>query len=291
MRQNIFITLAKYASQQEENFLTEAFVYLLDVMLEKDSSSGISILKEISGAKSHNWFSEKQTISITTQITIEKDRPDIAITIGNEKIIFIEVKHDSKLGEKQLERYYSHLENSHYTAKQLVLLTRSRNSIQETNLDKTKFHHICWYEISSWLSEIESKNKTVTYLIQQFIGFLKDKEMSMEKITWEYIRGLPAMKNFLDMLGAAISEANPELTTKKTIGWTWGGYYLEGNIFLGLRFTDHLLLSFENDTGNKPTFIKSLHLEENHFFSLSAGEQLELLVTFIQESYTAYNNL
>lgn len=291
MSKNIFISLAQYASRQDENFLSEAFVYLISMMLEKDKPVGISILQKISGLKSQSWYSEKEQISISTQITVEGDRPDIAINVSNKKVVFVEVKHDSSLGEEQLERYYSHLEKTPYEEKQLVLLTRSRRSIQETNLETTKFHHICWYEISSWLSDINSKDQIVTYLIRQFIEFLKDKDMSMEKITWEYMRGLPAMKNFLDMLGAAISEANPELTTKKTIGWSWGGYYLEGSIFIGIRFSNHLIVTFENDTGNNPSFTKTLSLEETHFFSLSAGEQLEILVSFIKESYLIYNRL
>ncbi|MBT7071173.1 MAG: hypothetical protein HN855_09845 [Anaerolineae bacterium] len=291
MKKNIFISLAKYASRQEENFLSEAFVYLLSTILERDKVTGISVLKKLSGSKSDSWFSEREQISITTQITIEGDRPDIAIKIANEKIVFIEVKHNSTLGKEQLMRYHSHLKGSGYREKQLVLLTRSRSSIKETRLETANFHHVCWYEVSSWLSDIDSQDQMITYLIRQFIDFLKNKDMSMEKITWEYMRGLPAMKNFLDMLGAAISEANPEFTTKKTIGWTWGGYYLEGNIFLGIRFSNHLTLTFENDTGNNPSFIKTLSLEESHFFSLSAGEQLEILTTFIEEAYLAYNKL
>ena len=288
MTANVFASLARYATRQEENFLTEAFVYLLNLILEKEAEAGKGILGNICGEICFSWFSTNEQLSITTQITITNGRPDIVIEIGKDKVVFIEVKHDSIIGEDQLERYYAYLQSSHQKQKQLVLLTRSKSSLQETKLGKDKFHHVCWYEISGWLSEVKLKDQTIKYLVQQFLEFLKEKDMSMEKVTWEYIQGVPTMINFLNMLGTAIYEANPEIGVKKTIGWSWAGYYLDGGIFLGFRFDNHMLLSFENDTGNNPTFKRELGLEQAHFFSLSAGKQLECLIDFIDKSLEEY---
>lgn len=288
MYTNLFSALSRYATRQEENFLTEALVYVLNLLLEKTDAKGVEILQQICGDATASWFTDYGNISITTQNTIDEGMPDIVVTIAGDKVAFIEVKHDSSLGQDQLERYYAHLMSSPYVDKQLVLLTRSRNSIQETSLDQEQFNHVCWYELSGWLSEADLNDETSHFIVQQFLEFLREKEMSMEKVTWEYIEGVPVMANLLNMLGIAISEVDPELGVKKTMGWSWGGYYLEGEIFLGFRFANHLVISFENDTGNNPTFKRDLLLEKVHFFSLSAGEQLECLIEFIRKSYSEY---
>jgi len=106
----------------------------------------------------------------------------------------------------------------------------------------------------------------------------------MEKVTWEYIKGLPAMINLSNMLGIAISEVSPEKSLRKTVGANWSGYYLDGNYFIGFRFNDPLVIVIEDNNGTNPSCKKDLMLEDIYFFSLSAGEQLESLISFIKKS-------
>ena len=68
------------------------------------------------------------------------------------------------------------------------------------------------------------------------------------------------------------------------MGASWAGYYVE-EIFIGFRYASPLMIVFENNTGNNPTFKRDLYLEKVHFFSLSAGEQLECLIDFMQKSF------
>ena len=288
MSNNLFSSLAHYASRHEENFLTEASVYLLNLILVRENKIGLNVLFNMCGKETTSWFVNAPVISITTQKSVEEDRPDIVIQVGPDKVVFIEVKHDSSLGQDQLEKYYAHLENSSSQEKQLVLLTRSRHSVQETTLDQEQFHHVCWYEISGWLSEAEFQDETSQFLVQQFLDFLKEKEMSMKKVTWEYIQGVPAMINLVNMIGTALSEVAPESNTKKTVGASWAGFYIEG-IFIGFRYANPLLIVFENDTGNNPTFKRDLYLEKAHFFSLNAGEQLECMIDFIGKSFNDFS--
>lgn len=287
MVKNIFSTLSKYAFRQEENFLTESLVYILSLILERENVIGLSILAKLCGVRFATWLDNASTISITTQYSVDEGRPDIVIQVGPDKVVFIEVKHDSSLGQDQLERYYAHLENSSPQKKQLVLLTRSRHSVLETTLDQEQFHHVCWYEISGWLSEAEYQNETSQFLVQQFLDFLKEKEMSMEKITWEYIEGVPAMVNLANMLGTAITETLPEEKITRTAGWNWIGYYVgeETDLFVGVRYRAPLKVVIENDRGNDPTFQRELSLQKAYFFSLNAGEQLQCLIDFIRSSF------
>ena len=289
---NLFSSLSRYAFRQEENFLTESLVHLLNLILEKEQDLGFEILSRLSGEKTKDWYGDEPAIMVTTQFTMEEGRPDILIEIGNNKLVFIEVKHDSSLGKKQLERYYSHLEGLKDKETQLVLLTRSRHSIQETSLDKGSFHHVCWYEISGWLSDANIKDEVTKYMVDQLLDFLIEKEMSMERVTWEYERGIEAMFNLANMIGTAIAEIMPEEKTRRTVGWSWIGYYLgDGtDVWIGVRFQEPMKLLFENDNGNAPTYRRELYLPEVHFFSLSAGEQLETLMEFLHQADVEYKS-
>ena len=121
-----------------------------------------------------------------------------------------------------------------------------------------------------------------------FLDFLKEKEMSMEKITWEYIQGVPAMVNLVNMIGITLSEVAPEFNIRKTVGASWAGFYMDG-IFIGFRFANPLIMVFENDSGSNPTFKRDLYLEKAHFFSLTSGEQLECLIDFVRNSQKEYS--
>lgn len=112
----------------------------------------------------------------------------------------------------------------------------------------------------------------------------------MEKVNWEYMEGVPAMIRLANMLHIAISEALPEMKWKRTAGWSWMGYYVGGSppLFIGFRYQNPLTIVFENNSGNNATFITDLSLSDVHFFSLSAGEQLECLIQFIKESQVEY---
>jgi hypothetical protein len=290
MSVNIFSSLARYADRQEENFLTESFVYLLNVLMQQDNAIAIAILQKICGEKCLLWFSSLNNIIISTQLTTNMGRPDIVIKVDNNKIVFIEVKHDSHLGQTQLERYKNYLINSSYQENQLVLLTRSRHSIRETELAREQFHHVCWYEISGWLSESKFENKTAEYTVHQFLDFLREKEMSMERVSWEYMEGIPAMIKLANMLYTAIAEALPEERVRRTAGWNWMGYYAGDNnsFFIGFRYQDPLKVVFENNGGTNATFGRELSLLNSHFFALSAGQQLECLINFVRQAKIEY---
>ena len=79
-------TLAKYAFHQDENFLTETLVYLMNLILEREYKMGLEILAGICGTKVAGWLESAPEIAITTQFTVEEGRPDIVIQVkGNNK--------------------------------------------------------------------------------------------------------------------------------------------------------------------------------------------------------------
>lgn len=199
-------------------------------------------------------------------------------------VVFVEVKHDSSLGEEQLERYWEQLQRRATNQKQLVLLTRSKHSVQETSLPADQYRSICWYQISALLSEINLDDEVSKHAIEGFLEFLAEKGMSMEKIERDYIRGVPALRNLANMIGTAMAEAFPEVHTRRTAGWSWIGYYFSGKSWVGLWYDDPMNVLVEKDSADDPKPNRRLDLEARNFFSLTAGEQLELLISFIASS-------
>ena len=65
------------------------------------------------------------------------------------------------------------------------------------------------YEIYNWLAVLKAKAKdpSNTYLIDSFNCFLEGKQMSIQKVGWEYINGVPALINMLNMIEVAIESA------------------------------------------------------------------------------------
>lgn len=113
--------------------------------------------------------------------------------------------------------------------------------------------------------------------------------MTVEKVEWQYMDGVPAMLKLANMLYTAISEALAEEKCARTAGWSWMGYYVgDGPLFIGFRYGAPLVVVFENNRGTSPTFSRELELPNAHFFSLSAGEQLECLIKFIKDAHSEY---
>lgn len=109
--------------------------------------------------------------------------------------------------------------------------------------------------------------------------------MSMKKVTWEYIEGVTALVNLIEMLEAALSEAMPGVKFVRTAGWNWRGLYFEDDLFVGVRYDQPLVLVLENNRGYPPvTDKRDLKLEQVHFFSLTRGKQFECLVEYLRQA-------
>lgn len=115
--------------------------------------------------------------------------------------------------------------------------------------------------------------------------------MNMEKVEWEYIRGVPAMRNLVNMIGTAISEALPEANSRRNAGWDWIGYIIEDKLWLGIQYDEALSVMINNYGEQSATFIETMDLEDAHFFALSPGEQLEILISFIKENAEKFNSI
>lgn len=283
MGDNVFSTLFR-ARLGAEDYLTEAFVFLLKLLLERAPDNGLAVVNRLSGLSQVASFEHPESIVTSTQVIVEGGRPDIEIRDGEDRLVYVEVKHDSPLGVRQLERYLSELQAAPSANTRLVLLTRSRVSAWETTLAPDEYQHVCWYEIHNWLAEADVRDEVCQHFIYSFMRFLEEKQMSMEKVPQEYIRGVPALLKLTNMMEASITEAIPNAKYTRTAGWSWRGFAIEGGYFYGCRFAQPSLVVFDNSYAPSQTYKRDLDLESVRFFSLSNGEQFECLVGFLRQA-------
>jgi hypothetical protein len=303
---NLFKDLSRHLSERHEDFLTNSFVYLLNYLLDNEKPLGIALLNFICVKNSEFVFSEGEEVVITTQKSTSEGTPDIEIK-SIDKCIYVEVKHDSGLGIKQIERYRKALGNERMPVKKIVLLTKFSLDFEESKEEGAPDKHIRWYQIHRYLEELKPRGEVGKFLINQFIGFLEGKQMAIQRVGWEYTNGIRAFLNLVNMIGIAIEDLGIKIY-QKTAGWEWRGYYLEGrDEFCGVYFEEPdsiYLFSFgllsykpqekdfrfpfyEDDGG---TYFE-LALEDAHFFALQKDEQLDFLKKFISTCHSEAKRL
>lgn len=145
---DIFTALAKYNSARDENYLTEAFVFVLNSILLRNNGIDRGIACELLNmlcVKDNQFsFNEVDSIIIETQEVTDEGTPDIKI-FTPDKLIYIEVKHDSPLEKTQISRYKNVIEHSEATMRKVVLLTRFAVSIK--NEEERPYKHVRWYDL------------------------------------------------------------------------------------------------------------------------------------------------
>ena len=305
---NIFSALGKYNSAIDENYLTESFIFVINSLLSNnpsDRSIGCEFLTYICTKDNEFMFAESDDLSVSTQECTDQGTPDIKVFCPPDKLVFIEVKHDSPLGETQISRYKQALDQSEAKIKKVVLLTRFAVDFKHDS--EKPYKHIHWYEIYNWLSSKLShiKDPVNLYLIQAFNSFLEAKKMSVQKITWEYINGMPAMLNMANMIEVAIESSGvPQYKgSPRVAALEWRGYYLgSSEILCCIVFNDPLNLhiqlvdkqKFDKSKVPSPSYPVredkksmwiSLSLEQIYFFSLDKDKQLALITNFVKTGY------
>jgi hypothetical protein len=283
MAQNLFSCLSRYSSTAVENYLTEALVYVLRLLLQRAPHDGLRIVNELTGSHEAPLFSDPSSVCILTQVSTDEGRPDIEISDGISVRVYVEVKHDSPLGQDQLERYRSQLLASGVPSTQLVLLARSRTAALATTVTAEEFVCRTWYDVYNWLSAVRTEDGVSRFLTEHLMSFLEEKSMSMKRVGWEYEEGIAALMNLNDMLKAAIEVALPDPKLLITAGRSWMGYYLPNDYFVGVRYDNPMILVCEDERGYpQAKYKRGLDFGASRFFCLSKDEQFETLVEFVR---------
>jgi hypothetical protein len=301
---NLLSALYKWAHRQDENFLTEAFVHLLQHLLDFAPASGIEIIGKITCGACFLRPEEADLISISTQVDTEIGRPDIEVRT-QDCLVYIEAKKESGLGHKQLERYRAKLLSSGYTTTKLVLLTRY--PVTYDNDGERPDVELRWMQIAEWLEKLQTNSPVTDFLIKQFLTFLYERGIRMEKVGWELPEGQRSLRSLLAMVGEAISSNNLKIY-QKSAGWDWIGYYLESKAsFIGYYFDEPEILRFEATLQILPEpekitrgeligkqWINRLNLtseEKGFFFAQSKMNQFKLIEKFLEDSWKIFQEL
>jgi len=205
-RDNLLIALDRWASGQHENFLTEAFVDVLNRLSSSSPELFGQLLKRITDGEFNPAVEELAGFNVVSQLSTDQGSPDIAI-MGPDHYALIEVKDQSPVDPDQLNRYSRLIELNTAGNKCLVLLTRD----QAPPLDiKWLQKPIRWYQVLEWIGDIKDKHElddVSGYVIRQFLGFLEGRGMAVEKVGWEFAPGLRQLMNLKTLMREALEGA------------------------------------------------------------------------------------
>jgi len=309
---NLFSSLLRRAYGQGENFTTEAFVWLLKLLLDRERSVGQRLIGRLCFGKEACPEVNDSRLLISTQELTEEGKPDICVS-STVLLAFVEVKTGSGLGKDQIGRYLRALEQrANGRTTRLTLLTRG--SVEFAEAEAKPHLSVRWHAVADWLCQETERieSESVRFAVEQFVGFLEEQIMSIEHVGWEYTNGIIAMRRLVEMLEEALHRAEIEIY-KKTPSWTWMGYYLKNKEFwVGIRYAEpnRLLLGYEDATADseklssledleasglpieqmycngKAEFVLRLDDERVHFFAMSKENQLIKLIDFLKKAYS-----
>jgi hypothetical protein len=202
---NIFDSLYKWVSRQDENFTTEAFVLVLLHLQQFDPEIASVLLQKLTDSKLHLDKEQIKFLQIKAQSSTEQSRPDIEMRF-HDILIFIEVKIDSDFGDTQISRYKSDLNKSGLSNTILIAITRYAYPFYQKDSTEQPDINIRWHQIADWLNNLKPVNQTSSFLISQFVNFLGKRGIGMDKVSWELSNGIRSFQSLLTMISEALTE-------------------------------------------------------------------------------------
>ncbi len=310
---NLLVALSRWASGQQENFLSDAFVHLMNALAQEAPAAFSTLLERMTDGIIVPTADSARAFRITSQVSTPLGTPDIEIT-GPGCYALIEVKDQSEVSVEQLERYSRLIEQSDAGRKSLVLLTR--HHFADLGIS-SPLRSIRWTQIAEWLTDAIAKfrlDPASLYTVKQFLGFLEAKGMSVNRTGWEMVAGIQQFKNFKVLLREAMESAGAHRIWSAYgadfNGWAipYGSansstfyafvHFEEPEILRFLCKATHVLDQHKPewvvDSGDRLALGRSLDLsaEEVHFFSRNLDSQRTVLEEFVASclAQTTYTN-
>ena len=297
----------KWATRQDENFLTESLAVVLEQLLILAPAVGTRLIARITGDFIALPPEDAGAIEINTQIETGKGRPDLEIRSPH-RLAWIEVKAESALRVGQLEGYRILLNANGVAETRLILLTRYPEIIKPGA--ERPDAQIRWFEVSDWLEgdlgEAQSTSDIGGYLVLQLLNFLEVRGMTLTQVGKFMPEGLRALSNLMNMLFEAANACG--VSVKRQPDWDSIGFYLDGRKYwVGVIYNDSAYLTFK--TCSKIDVEAALNLgvgeldeeakwvpgrqrwmrwveldsEEIHFYSRSKLSQMQWLEEFLRD--------
>jgi hypothetical protein len=299
---NLLDSLSRWASSQQENFLTEAFVHLLDHLTESSPRSFAALVTNLSDGVITPNEDTAPDFHVVSQISTDEGAPDIEIS-GPDSYALVEVKDQSPVNLDQLERYSRLIFDREENKSCLILLTRyPAPPVESSELVAP----VRWTQVSRWLTEIieeENLDDVASYLASQFMAYLNGKGIVVERVGWELEPGLRQLTLLKSMFEEALVSAGVErvytaygadftgVSVQKT-GTTQSGYWMTivfsdpGVVMftvLGECLIENPIQTWE-EAGNVRRRYLNLVDEDVHFFARSVDSQLAIVEEFATSS-------
>jgi hypothetical protein len=312
MIDNLLLRVSKW-SGQPENFITEAFAHLLRNLLSDESEIGASLLKYMTNGIVSIHQSDADKVSVETQVRIPYGCPDILILTPQHRV-YVEVKDGAPPGDTQISRYRQDLKRFPDDIQTGVILL-TRYPVIPTAENEEPDCYIRWYQISEFLEQKRPgvSNAETGYLVDSFLGFLKEKSMAIEAVGYELSAGVHGLQNLLTMIGEALASCKIPIH-QRTAAWSYIGYYVDASRkhYFGVYYDTPTWLTFEGNLDPKGPHYDKLreHLstldgeeesgqwtrkidlasEEVHFFALGKANQMRFVEDFVQKSWKMFQD-
>ena len=190
MDYDLFLNLFKYRESEKnsplENYLTELFAYILRFLISKRNPVVITLFNEYFHIDCSDSDFENITIETQNEYWIEKyqcyARPDLEISINNERVYFIENKVDSDLNQygeiDQIQLYEAIKLKAPKKNMGVRILTKYEISTKSKSFDTGK-DKVFWRQTYKLLKECDLENDI---LIQNYLNFLEEYNMGERKV-------------------------------------------------------------------------------------------------------------
>ncbi len=224
--------------------MTESLAVVLETLLEREPAVGTRLVSALTGDFITVDEGGAQTLEIRTQVSTTEGRPELEIRTPDQLAV-VEVKVESALRRGQLEGYREYLRSTGFSRTWLVLLTKYPPDLMPEQ--EQPDHMIRWYkaaeELERELAGAGVSDPVCNHLCQQFLEFLKERNMSLAQVGWQLPEGTRALRNFLVMLEEAAKAC--QVSPKRTMSLDSVGFRLEGaKYWVGLLLETPQLLRF-----------------------------------------------
>ncbi len=292
----LLTNLHRLASGQDENFITEAFAFVLRYLIVNEPESAVRLLQYVTDGFLVFSIEEISTVDVKTQISTELGRPDLVLSTDS-FLVYVEIKVDASFGDCQLNRYRTQLEKCKTQSTKLVALTRYP-LLEDPSCGLPDFS-IRWHHLADFLSQLRPQGAVSRFIVSEFLHLLTTRGLTMEKVSWEMISGVKSFISLVDMLAEAL--AAKKMPIRNSAAQDWRGFYIEDKkFFVGMYFSDPGIVVLNTEvqliekakqrlkTGKfqDGRWRNELDLtaEDVHFFARTRASQIQCLEQFIEDS-------
>ena len=312
---NIFSCLAK-GNPARENFLSQAFLFLVRKLLESEKKESQEFAKELLGKICNLDFFAEKNIWLTTEEKITTGRLDIKIETSS-KLIYLENKVDAGFGNLQLERYKEDLDKQQKNVKKIILITK-----YVVDNESKKIANVAWlwykvYDIIENLKKKYIKDSPKTdidlFFVDHLSAYIKEERMTIKKVSSVFTEGIKSMLNLIEQIRFVLGEKDCKITARSA-GEKFNGFYFKVSEdssvqdWIGIFYYDNYRkpsqdqmvfelkeleiprdavskcnfhIEFDKKRFSEPSLI--LSFEDCNFFTFEKDKQLDILREFLQE--------